>query len=157
MAGQPDEPSADTSYLDKTVSTCLKELDERGIYFNSSMRLWRRVKPSTCDGVVRVSTITRFVVVDSLSDKLVSLETLEEACERAPPSVYELLDVKDDGTACHLQPLTAWRFAYYPASRVWRFTRSHRDEVAATKVAKRLGVSVGMIRRWEEARLRTSG
>jgi len=154
MGEQLDECGKDTFHTANSVAACLAQLGGQGIFFNSAMRQWRMVEPSTSDEAARVSTIARSVVVKSLLDMPMAVEMLEEACEKeqSTPSVLELIDVKDDGTVCHLQPFTAWRFAYYPASRVWRFTRSHREEVTVMKVAKRVGVSVALIQRWEKAR-----
>lgn len=132
-------------------------LSAHGIYYNTAMREWRQIELSADNGLVTVTTLARSGVAALCTTTVPAVEAWEEALLRTspPPSVFELLDVKEDGTVFHLQPLMAWRFAYYPASRLWRFTRSHRDEVPISKVAKRVGVCVALIRTWEEARARS--
>jgi hypothetical protein len=132
-------------------------LSEHGIYFNTAMREWRLIKCSTSKELADVTTVARSDIAALCIATLPAVEAWEEALLKTSPtlSVFELLDVKEDGTVYHLQPLVAWRFAYYPASRLWRFTRSHRDEAPIAKVAKRVGVSVALIRTWEDARART--
>jgi DNA-binding XRE family transcriptional regulator len=62
----------------------------------------------------------------------------------------ELLRVGENGEI-NSDPLGKWAVRYYPQSKVWRRTRSHRNEVSRLEVAKKVGVAEEIIAAWEMA------
>jgi DNA-binding transcriptional regulator YiaG len=68
----------------------------------------------------------------------------------------ELLKVDANGPV-NLDPLAQWQLRFYPDSARWRRTRSHRDEVPRSAVAKKVGVSEEVLAEWEKAMLAIKG
>jgi hypothetical protein len=65
----------------------------------------------------------------------------------------ELLRVDANGPIS-LDPLAKWQLRFYPESGRWRRTRSNRDEVPRSAVAKKVGVTEDVLAAWETAILR---
>ena len=62
----------------------------------------------------------------------------------------ELLKVNANGPVS-LDPLTKWQLRFYAESGRWRRTRSNRDEVPRSAVARKVGVSEEVLAEWENA------
>jgi len=61
-----------------------------------------------------------------------------------------LLKLGPDGPI-NRDPLAKWQVRFYPESGRWRRTRSNREEVSRSVVAKKVGVSEEILVQWEAA------
>lgn len=127
-------------------------LERENIRFNHLLNQWRLYSLESTDAIT-VQAVDRTEILEKGGISAEALARWEQACVAAgvPPCPFGALDLRDDGTVLSGQPLLAWNYAYYPTSRLWRRTRSHRDEVPPEKMAKRVGVPLALIRRWEAA------
>jgi hypothetical protein len=152
--GQTELGPADRFAVTDGRPLLINPLQSESIRFNPILKLWRLYVLDPPNGVY-VKTIERSKILCRYGVSEADLTTWETAFLKAgfAPCPFAHLDVGDDGAVLLEQPLQSWNYAYYPSSRLWRRTRSHRDEVSPDKVAKRVGVPLPLIRRWEVARL----
>jgi len=100
--------------------------------------------------VVSRSTVAQEVGVSEevIAAWQVALTSMESSNDK--PTAKSLLAVGVNGPI-NKNPLTDWNFEFFPQSGVWRRTRAQRNEVSRGAVAKKVGVTEDLIRKWEEA------
>ncbi len=62
----------------------------------------------------------------------------------------DLLKIDEHGRL-NRDPLSKWRFRFYPESGRWRRISASRKEVSRQEVAKRVGVAEEVLKDWESA------
>ena len=138
--------------LDEQGKPLADPLVSLGFRFDAKSKVWRRV--------VRFhknmpSNTHRKTVADEAGLSEDALQAWEEAIVIATVEVSSddpaaLLAVVD-GHPVHLDPLRKWAFQYFPQSKIWRRTRSHRNEVSREDIAKKVGVPEALVEAWESA------
>lgn len=122
-----------------------------GFRFYPATGHWRRIQKFHERLPLRVSRAAIAREVQVPEQVIATWEaTMRTAAVRQDQSAAELLQVGPGGPV-NLDPLARWQLRYYPQSKLWRRTRSHRNEVSREDVARKVGVSEDLLAAWESA------
>jgi hypothetical protein len=137
---------------DSTGKVAKHPLEAMGFRFDAKNKTWRtvtRFHDSLPKNVTRCRVATEVGVSEQLLEDWEKAICDQDASEAVGNDPVDLLRV--DQPQLNKDPLSAWQLRYYPQSKVWRRTRSHRNEVSRLEVARKIGVPEDLILKWELA------
>jgi hypothetical protein len=128
-------------------------LEPLGFRFDAKSKSWRtvtRFHSNLPKNISRNNVASAIGIDESLIEKWEKAVSFESREPNSITDTKSLLSV-DHGAVLNLDPLSSWQLRYYPQSKTWRRTRSHRNEVTRAEVARKVGVPEELITLWEQA------